>query len=254
MTKAGDGSRVNQVGDETKRESLNIVIPVYNEGANIGATLGRIAECLPAEAVSAQVTIVYDFDEDDTLPVVESLRAGYPMPIGFQKNTGRGVCDAIKQGLMASRSTYVLVTMADMSDDYEKLPLMVAKGMEGWDIVCGSRYMRGGKQHGGPLVKKALSRMAGLSLHYLAGVPTHDVTNSYKLYRRAILDEIALESSGGFEIGIEIVVKAYARGMKIAEVPCSWWDRSQGESRFRLRKWIPLYLKWYLYALRRRPA
>lgn len=240
------------MAEEKQTASLNIVIPVYNEGANIGATLGRIAECVPAEAINAQVTIVYDFDEDDTLPVVASLRAGYPMPIVFEKNTGKGVCDAIKQGLMGSQTTFVLVTMADMSDDYEKLPLMLAKGVEGWDIVCGSRYMRGGRQYGGPLVKKTLSRVAGLSLHYLAGVPTHDVTNSYKLYRRAILDEISLESSGGFEIGIEIVVKAHARGMKIAEVPCSWWDRSQGESRFRMRKWIPLYLKWYLHALKRR--
>lgn len=114
--------------------------------------------------------------------------------------------------------------------------------------------MRGGKQYGGPLLKKTLSRMAGLSLHWFAGLPTHDVTNSYKLYRREILDAITLESFGGFEIGIEIVVKAYARGMKIAEVPCSWWDRSQGESRFRLRKWIPLYLKWYMYALKTRWA
>jgi glycosyltransferase involved in cell wall biosynthesis len=237
------------VAEEKNATSLNVVIPVYNEGANIGATLGRIAACMQGTAVDAQVTIVYDFDEDDTLPVVERLRAGYSMPIGLQKNTGKGVCDAIKQGLLSSQTTFVLVTMADMSDDYEKLPVMLARGMDGWDIVCGSRYMRGGKQHGGPLLKKTLSRMAGLSLYWLAGLPTHDVTNSYKLYRRSILDEIAIESFGGFEIGIEIVVKAHALGRKITEVACSWWDRSHGESRFRLKKWIPLYLKWYVYAL-----
>ena len=240
----------NRVDQDSSSITLNIVIPVYNEGANIGATMGRIAECLQASPVDSQLTIVYDFDADNTLPVVESLRPAYPMPIHLQKNTGRGVCDAIKQGLLASQSTFVLVTMADMSDDYAKLPLMLEKAAAGWDIICGSRYMRGGNQYGGPLLKKTLSRLAGLSLHWMAGVPTHDVTNSYKLYRRAILDEISLESSGGFEIGIEIVVKAHALGMKITEVPCSWWDRSQGESRFRLMKWIPLYMKWYLYALR----
>lgn len=237
------------MAEEKNATSLNIVIPVYNEGANIGATLGRIAECMQGTAVDARVTIVYDFEGDDTLPVVERLRAGYSMPVCLQKNTGKGVCDAIRQGLLASQTTFVLVTMADMSDDYEKLPVMLARAMDGWDIVCGSRYMRGGKQHGGPWLKKTLSRMAGLSLYWLAGLPTHDVTNSYKLYRRSILDAITIESFGGFEIGIEIVVKAHARGMKITEVPCSWWDRSQGESRFRLKKWIPLYLKWYVYAL-----
>lgn len=254
LAEALENGSQHPVGNESGPVSLNVVIPVYNEGGNIAATLGRIAECLQETAVPAFVTIVYDFDADDTLPVVESLRAGYPMPIRLQKNTGKGVCDAIKQGLLASESTYVLVTMADMSDDYAKLPLMLEKAVAGWDIVCGSRYMRGGRQYGGPLLKKTLSRMAGLSLHWLAGVPTHDVTNSYKLYRRAILDVIPLESAGGFEIGIEIVVKAHARGMSITEVPCSWWDRTQGESRFRLKKWIPLYLKWYRYALKNRWA
>ena len=234
--------------------TLNIVIPVYNEGANIGATLSRIAECLRETAVTTYVTIVYDFDADDTLPAIESLRADYPLPIRLQKNRGKGVCEAIKQGLLASQTTFVVVSMADMSDDYEKLPLMLEKANAGWDIVCGSRYMRGGSQPGGPLLKKIISRLIGLSLHWLAGLPTHDATNSYKLYRRSILDAIRLESSGGFEIGIEIVVKAFARRMKITEVPCSWRDRSQGASRFRLAKWIPLYLKWYWYALKTRFA
>ena len=230
--------------------TLNIVIPVYNEGNNIGATLNRIFRSLRETAVNTYITIVYDFDEDNTLPAIELLRAGYPMAIRLQKNRGKGVCEAIKQGLLASQTTFVLVSMADTSDDYGKLPLMLEKAMEGWDIVCGSRYMRGGSQRGGPLLKKTLSRLAGLSLHWLTGLPTHDVTNSYKLYRRSILDSIQLESSGGFEIGIEIVVKAFARRMKITEVPCSWRNRSQGESRFRLTKWIPLYLKWYWYALK----
>lgn len=229
---------------------LNIMIPVFNEGPNIGRTLAKIAQSLGVWQPQAQITIVYDFEEDNTLPVVQSLLGTYPLPIRFQKNTARGVCSAIKQGILASDTKYVLVTMADMSDDYDKLPEMLAVAEEGSDIVCGSRYVRGGHQYGGPLLKKTLSRAAGLSLHFLAGVPTHDITNSYKLYRRSIFDSIDIESSGGFEIGIEIVVKAFVRGMKIREVPVSWWDRTEGQSRFKLAKWIPLYLKWYLYTFR----
>ena len=71
----------------------------------------------------------------------------------------------------------------------------------------------------GPLLKRTLSRLAGVSLHYLAGVPTHDVTNSFKMYRKELLDRLTIESSGGFEIGMEIVVKTFAAGGKIAEVP-----------------------------------
>lgn len=232
---------------------LNIVIPVYNEGANIGATLGKIAQSLDRVPCAAQVTIVYDFEEDNTLPVVESIRPSYPLPIQIQKNTGRGVCRAIKEGILGSDATFVLVTMADMSDDYEKLPQMLSTAEEGFDIVCGSRYMRGGHQFGGPLLKKTLSRLAGLSLHWIMRIPTHDITNSYKLYRRSIFEAIHIESTGGFEIGIEVVVKAFAQKMRITEVPCSWWDRSHGESRFRLMKWLPFYFKWYRYALRSQP-
>lgn len=234
---------------------LNIVIPVFNEGANIARTLGKIAKSMEGTVGRAQVTIVYDFDEDNTLPVVESLRAGYPLPIRFQKNSSPGVCSAIREGLLASDTTFVLVTMADMSDDYDKLPHMLEiASSQGWDIVCGSRYAKGGHQFGGPVLKKTLSRFAGLSLYWLAGIPTHDITNSYKIYRRSILETIEIESTGGFEVGIEIVVKAFVRGMRITEVPCSWWDRSTGESRFRMAKWIPLYLKWYLYAFRKKHA
>jgi glycosyltransferase involved in cell wall biosynthesis len=234
--------------------TLNVVIPVYNEGPNIASTLAKISESLGNLRGETQITIVYDFDEDDTLPAVESMRSTYPMAIALQKNTERGVCSAIKQGILRSDTIFVLVTMADMSDDYEKLPAMLAAGKAGADIVCGSRYMRGGHQFGGPLLKKSLSRIAGLTLHWISRIPTHDVTNSYKLYRRSIFEVLSIESTGGFEIGLEIVVKAFANGMKITEVPCSWWDRTAGKSRFKLAKWIPLYIKWYFYALRSRRA
>jgi len=119
-------------------------------------------------------------------------------------------------------------------------------------VVCGSRYMKGGRQTGGPLLKRLLSRTAGLTLNLLAGVPTKDVTNSFKMYRTAFLQSLTFESTGGFEIGMEAVVKAYVAGGRIAEVPSVWTDRIEGESRFRLWKWLPNYLRWYLYAFRGR--
>ena len=112
--------------------------------------------------------------------------------------------------------------------------------------------MRGGRQNGGPLLKRTLSRLAGVSLHFLAGVPTHDVTNSFKMYRKQLLDRLTIESSGGFEIGMEIVVKTFAARGKIAEVPSTWTDRAAGTSRFRLWKWLPKYLHWYWFALKSR--
>lgn len=59
-----------------------------------------------------------------------------------------------------------------------------------------------------------MSKFAGLSLHYLAGLPVHDVTNSFKLYRKSFLNEVKIESTGGFELGLELVVKAFKSGKK----------------------------------------
>ena len=229
---------------------IGIIIPVYNEAANIENNLNAISLGIKNSAHQYSVNIVYDFDEDSTLPVIERIRSAYSFPIHLIKNNARGVCAAIKTGLNKTQGDFVLVTMADMSDDYSVLDAMVNKAVEDYDVVCGSRYMKGGKTYGGPPVKQNLSRLAGLSLHFLTRIPTHDVTNSYKLYRKSIFNTITIESQGGFELGMEITIKAFINGLKIAEVPCGWWDRTAGQSRFQLLKWLPKYLHWYFLLLR----
>jgi hypothetical protein len=92
--------------------------------------------------------------------------------------------------------------------------------------------------------------MAGLSLHHLTGLPTHDVSNSFKMYTREVLERIPIESDGGFEIGMEILIKAHFSGFRITEVPSLWRDRTAGQSRFKFAQWLPKYLRWYLFALR----
>lgn len=227
---------------------LNIVIPVYNEGENICRTLDAIAARV---STPHRIVIVYDFDGDNTLPVVRA-RQGAGLNLALLKNPQPGVVGAIKAGLAAAEEEYVLVTMADMSDDYGDVDAMCGLLDQGYDLVCGSRYMRGGRQLGGPWFKKLLSRLAGVTLHLVAGVPTRDATNSFKLYRRSMLAAIPIESAGGFEIGMELVVKAHALGFKVTEIPTCWTDRSAGASRFRIVRWAPHYLRWYWAALRLR--
>ncbi|HTY13246.1 MAG TPA: glycosyltransferase [Candidatus Omnitrophota bacterium] len=228
---------------------LSIVIPVYNEGDNILATLREIREKIK---VPYRIYMVYDRDDDNTLKAIH----GHPLEasaVELVKNRyGRGALNAIRTGLGAAGEGAVLVVMADLSDDLSNVGTMLEKVDQGYDIVCGSRYMKGGRQIGGPWFKKTLSRLAGVSLYYLIGFPTHDVTNSFKLYTKKVLNDVQIESSGGFELGMEIVVKAVAKGYKVTEVPCTWRDRSAGESRFRLFKWLPGYLRWYFLAIRNR--
>jgi len=225
---------------------LGIIIPVYNEGLNIGDTINSIENKV---RTPHRIYIVYDFDEDNTLPAIRPF-IDDGLDITLIKNPVRGVISAIKTGLKEAEENYLLVTMADMSDDYTTVDKMHELMQLGYDVVCGSRYMSGGKQIGGPLLKKTLSRLAGISLKYLAGLPTHDATNSFKLYRKTMLDTMKIESIGGFEIGIEIVTKAHFAGYRVTEIPTVWTDRTLGKSRFKMYAWIPKYLKWYFYALR----
>ncbi len=228
--------------------TLGIIIPVYNEGNNIGRTI-RVIEA--NVHTPHTIYIVYDFDEDNTLPAVKRLQEE-GVSLVLLKNSAGKVVNAIKKGLREAKEKYALVTMADLSDDYGVVDQMVSLAEKGFDVVCGSRYAKGGKQIGGPFIKKTLSRMAGLSLRYMAGIPTSDVTNSFKLYRKEMVDALTIESDGGFEIGMEIVIKAHFSGRRVTEIPCTWQDRQQGASRFRILHWLPKYMKWYLYAMKKR--
>jgi dolichol-phosphate mannosyltransferase len=118
----------------------------------------------------------------------------------------------------------------------------------------GSRYMKGGRLIGGPFFKQLMSRWAGTSLYWFRRLPTHDATNAFKIYDRAMVRSFTIESRGGFELNLELTVKAFLAGYRITEVPSTWRDRTSGESRFRLWKWLPLYLHWYFYAFRPRSA
>lgn len=229
-----------------------LVMPVYNEGENIQTTLSLLDDRL---TVSAETWLVYDTDDDTTISATQQLKGYTRIPFKYVKNKyGCGALNAIKTGLEEASAELIVVTMADLSDPPEVINTMVeAAERYQADIVCASRYMRGGKQYGGPRLKGFLSRTAGLLLCWVTRLPTHDPTNSFKLYRKSFLKTVTIESTGGFELGIELVVKARAMGRTIVEVPTVWRDRVAGTSNFKLWKWLPNYLHWFFYAFRRHP-
>lgn len=222
---------------------LTFVLPVYEEPDAIEGTLRSLREQVSTEHT---VIVVYDDDGDSTVPVVRRLQGDMPEVQLLRNDLGRGVLNAMKSGIAAAAAPYVIVSMADGSDDYAVVDEMVALARSGADVVAASRYMPGGAQIGGPRLKGLLSRMAGLSLHHLGGVGTHDATNNFKLYTRAFLDAVEIESEGGFELALELTVKATLDGRQVVEVPSTWRDRESGESNFKMRAWLPRYLRWYL--------
>lgn len=231
------------------RPEVSIVVPVYNEGPAVEPVLRALSSGVRSPH---EIVVVYDFDADTTVPVIRSLAAELTGVRGLRNDLGRGVLNAMRAGIASTTGELVVISMADGSDEPERIDEMVALARGGADLVAASRYMRGGRQIGGPLVKRTLSRAAGLTLHWFGGVPIHDPTNNFKLYRRTFLDATPIESRAGFELALELSVKATLAGYRLAEVPATWRDRTAGQSNFRLRKWLPHYVRWYLVALRGR--
>jgi len=231
---------------------LTLVIPVYNEGANFPSLW---------QAVSSQIhspfraLVVYDFDEDNTVPVAQQIIVQGERRLFLVKNdVGRGVVGAIRTGFNHVEHGPVLVVMADLSDDLSQVDTMLDYYHQGYKLVVGSRYMRGGRLLDAPPLKGLMSRCAGVSLHWLRRIPTHDATNAFKIYDSQMLHGFTIESKAGFELNLELTVKAFLAGYPITELPTTWRNRTQGQSRFRVWAWLPQYLKWYFYAFRpRRP-
>lgn len=235
-----------RAGNGGDQELISLVIPVYNEAENILPVLEAIKSAVDPQH---ETLLVYDFEDDTTLAPAREFAEGYEQLRLVRNNIGPGALNALRTGLGEARGDVVIVTMADLSDDVTQIDEMADHIRDGAGVVAASRYMTGGQQIGGPPVKTMLSRLAGLSLYWLTGIGTHDATNNFKAYSRDLLDSVSIESGSGFELGLELTVKSYLAGHTIDEIPSTWRDRTAGESRFKVLKWMPGYLRWYLKAI-----
>ena len=224
-----------------------IVIPAYNEGNEIESTLRRIQDSV---SLDFECIVVVDSEEDPTKFFVDAFGRKDSRFKSLVNDYGIGPAYAIRKGILESNSNTIVVTMADGSDDardIEELVLLVERGV---DVACASRYMPTGQQIGAPILKAVLSRLAGKTLNTFARVGTRDSTNSFKAYNKEFLKSVEIQAEFGFEMGLELVSKAHRHGYLVAEIPTIWIERSTGKSNFKIIKWIPKYLKWYLYAFR----
>lgn len=227
------------------KPSLSIIIPVYNEKENILKTLEEIRKNV---RVSHEILVVYDFDKDTTLKALKGVKAKNLFII--KNDIFRGPSGAIRTGFKIAKAPLVLVTMADLCDDLSQVGQMLNIVSEKKaDIVCPSRYTKGGKQELKQGIKVWAPRSAGFLLKVLVGIPTFDPTNSYKLYSKKLIDKLDLKSTVSFSVTLEIVVKAYSLGYKIVEIPTVWRDRQNGKTNFKLGRSLVTYFPWFLYAL-----
>lgn len=224
---------------------VSIIVPAYNEGDGIELAIRRLFETVQ---LSCEVLVVVDFAEDTTIPVIERLSIDEPRLRVVLSTNGRGPANAIRFGIGEAKAPTVVVTMADGCDDPRQIDELVRLVERGVVVAAASRYMPGGQQVGGPLLKSFMSRTAGRSLHTFARIGTRDATNSFKAYSTRFVREVGIDSRDGFEIGLELTAKARRLRLPVAEIPTIWLDRSVGDSNFRLVRWLPHYLRWYRFA------
>jgi hypothetical protein len=173
---------------------LDIVIPVYNEGASILATLGALVRELKTPA---RVLICYDLPDDDTLPAVQNNAPAFAaIPLEFVKNPGRTrrCLPALPQARRPTSWCFPPMTISTQASSIRWWRWQ----RRGSDIVCASRFMPGGKMEGCPWLKAVLVRSAAFMLHRFAGLPTHDATSGFRLFSRRTIERIAIESDQGF--------------------------------------------------------
>lgn len=225
--------------------NVSVVIPAYNEGADVVSVLNRVGS---AVTLPCEIVVVVDTPDDSTIPFVEQVAAADGRIRVIVNTYGRGPANAIRYGIDQATAPVVVVTMADGCDDPHQIDVLTRLVDRGVVVAAASRYARSGQQVGGPFLKGFISRMAGLTLFYFARVGTRDATNSFKAYSKAFIEKVGIESDQGFEIGIELVSKARRYRQPVAEIPTIWLDRAFGTSNFKLVAWLPRYIRWYFYA------
>lgn len=228
--------------------SLDIVIPVYNEGENIVSVLESLRRHLKTPS---RILICYDFEEDTTLSAIEG-RDFSPLEIVRVKNRARGAHSAVMSGFEAATAPVVIVMPADDDFNSHILDRMVSQFESGCDIVTASRFLPGGCMVGCPWLKDTLVRTAAFFLYRIAGVPSCDPTSGFRLFSSRVLNTIEVESTEGFTYSLELLVKTHRLGWRVGQVPARWYERTHGQSRFRILKWLPAYLRWFFYAFETR--
>ncbi len=223
---------------------IDIVIPVFNEGASIIEVIKLLEFHVKTKF---RILICYDFDEDNTLEAINKISTA--CEIEFIKNKGAGPCDAVKSGFDASNADCVIVFPGDDTFNQKIIDEMYQKFLDGSEVVVASRFMDGGSMIGCPIIKSILVRTASFTLYVLSSIPVRDASNGFRLFSRKVLNTINIQSTHGFTYSLEILVKCNRLKWQIDEVPAQWLERKEGKSNFKVFFWLKMYIRWYFYGL-----
>jgi dolichol-phosphate mannosyltransferase len=208
-----------------------VVVPTYNERANLPVLVAGLM-ALP----NVRVLVVDDQSPDGTGEVAEALASEYAGRVSVlhrtgKKGFGRSYIDGIKHVL--NEPVDVLCQMdADLSHDPRHLPDLVA-ATEQADVVIGSRYVQGGAIVNWPLRRRILSRVANVYIRAVTRLGVRDCTSGYRCWRRDAMARLPLDRfiSDGYSFLVEMLFVAARGGCRISEVPITFVERREGESK-----------------------
>lgn len=216
---------------ESQAALLSVVVPTFNEAANVREIVARLDRVL--RGIAWEAIFVDDNSPDGTAETVKSVAAEDPRVRCLKRLGRRGLAGACIEGMLASSAPYVAVMDADLQHDERILPRMLAALVSGSaDLVVGSRYVNGGSADSFSADRARFSRAATGLARRLLGVELADPMSGFFMLRRDRLDEIAGELSPvGFKILLDIVLTAKNR-LRVAEIPYEFGQRLHGQSKF----------------------
>lgn len=213
--------------------SVLVIIPTYNERANLPVLVAGLMK-----HAGVRVLVVDDNSPDGTGALAESLGREYDGRVSALLRTtnrgfGRSYIDGMKKAL--TEPVDLICQMdADLSHDPAQLPdLLAAAGRDDVDMVIGSRYVPGGQILNWPVKRHILSRFANTYIRTVTRVNARDCTSGYRCWKRAALASLPLDRffSDGYSFLVEMLFVAHRHGCRIAEVPITFVERREGESK-----------------------
>ncbi|MGI8685427.1 MAG: polyprenol monophosphomannose synthase [Acidimicrobiales bacterium] len=209
-----------------------IVIPTYEEAANIGVLLPRVRAAAP----QADILVVDDASPDGTADLADNLGAELGHVTVLRREGARGFGAAVRAGFVwaLERDYEAVVGMdADLSHDPAALPSLLRALEGGADMVVGSRYVPGGAVPNWPVHRRALSRWGNRYATALLRLPVSDATSGYRAYRASALRAVDFNRvrATGYGFLIEMAYRVTRSGGRLAEVPIVFEDRERGGSK-----------------------
>lgn len=208
-----------------------VIVPTYNEHENLPILTKALMQ-IPG----VSLLVVDDQSPDGTGAVADALAAEYPGRVEVMHRTGpRGLGRAYLDGIAAAlpRPFDVICQMdSDLSHDPAQLPALLA-ATEHADLVIGSRYVAGGGVVNWPLRRRILSRFANIYIRTVTRISPRDCTSGYRAWRRSALASLPFDRIGsdGYSFLVEMLFVAARGGSRITEVPITFVERREGESK-----------------------